>query len=55
MRTPDKDRKAAERERKRALGLVKVEVWVRPKDVQAVRKYEQRLRKRAASEPGAGP
>jgi hypothetical protein len=38
-------RKAAERERKRAAGLVKVELWVLPALVHRVRKYVARIMK----------
>lgn len=34
--TPAKDRKAAERARKRAAGLVQLEVWVRPEHATTV-------------------
>lgn len=36
-------RKAAERARKRAAGLVKVEVWVKPEHAQKVRDYARKL------------
>jgi hypothetical protein len=36
-------RKAAERDRMRALGLVLRQVWVHPKDWERVRKYIDRL------------
>lgn len=35
----DAERKRAERERKRAAGLVPVQVWVRPENAQRVREY----------------
>lgn len=38
-----RDGKARERERKRAAGLVPVEVWCRPEQRQAVRRYVQSL------------
>ena len=45
--TPPKQRKAAERERRQRAGLVRVEVYVRPADRGKVRKYAERLNKRA--------
>lgn len=41
MNRPEKLRqyKADERARKRAAGLVPIEVWCRPEDVPAVRRY----------------
>lgn len=36
-------RKSAERERKRALGLVKLELWLRPEHHERVRKYAERV------------
>jgi hypothetical protein len=41
--TPDKDRKAQERQRYRDAGLVPIEVWVRPADKVRVRRYVERL------------
>lgn len=38
-------RKAEERERKRALGFVPYQVWVHPKDMARVRKYIDRINK----------
>lgn len=46
MRTPDKDRKAAERNRMRARGFVLRQLWVHPEDWEAVRDYVDRKRKR---------
>ena len=37
------DRKAAERERKAAAGLVRVEVWIRADQADRLRKYARRL------------
>lgn len=48
------ERKAAERERKRSLGLVPGEVWAHPQDWPDVRRYvERKTRKRAARLNGA--
>lgn len=41
--TPAKQRKAAERERRRKAGYVRVEVWVRPELVPRVRRYIEQL------------
>jgi hypothetical protein len=54
VRTPDKARKAAERERRQRQGLVRVEVYVRPADRGKVRKYAERLNKRASLQEGEG-
>lgn len=43
-------RVAALRERRAALGLVRVEVWVRPADAQRVREFAQRLAKEGAKQ-----
>ena len=43
MKTPDKQRKAAERERMRDLGLKRFEAWVRPELVARVRRYVEQL------------
>jgi len=40
---PSAPRVAALRERRAALGLVRVEVWVRPQDAQAVRRHAAAL------------
>lgn len=47
-------RVAALRERRAALGLVRLELWVRPGDVAAIRHYAERLvdKKPAEREPG---
>jgi hypothetical protein len=42
-------RKAQERERMRALGLVLIQAWVHPKDLVKVRAYLHRLLKRHIS------
>lgn len=42
MRTPDKDRKAAERARMRAKGFKLAQFWVHPEDFAAVREYIDR-------------
>lgn len=39
-------RKAAERERHRALGRTPVQLWVAPKDREALRRYADRLNRR---------
>lgn len=41
-KTPDKKRKAAERERMRARGLKRFEAWLHPEDWPAVRQYVDR-------------
>lgn len=41
-KTPDKDRKAAERARMRAKGFKLAQFWVHPKDFDAVRAYIDR-------------
>jgi hypothetical protein len=49
MRTPDKQRKAAERDRMHARGFKRFEAWVHPEDWPAVREYiERKNRKRSA-------
>lgn len=40
------ERKAAERARKRAEGLVLIQVWAHPKDHPAIKRYVERLAKR---------
>lgn len=47
------ERKAAERERRDREGLARVEVYVRPVDRGKVRKYAERLNRRASSLNGA--
>lgn len=42
MKTPDNKRKAAERERMKALGMKRFEAWVHPEDWPAVRAYIER-------------
>lgn len=42
------ERKRAERERRRRLGLVRVEGWVHPDDAASVRQYIARLNRRRA-------
>jgi len=50
--TPDKDRKAAERDRMRALGFKRFEAWVHPGDAAKVRKYVDRLNKQRETKRG---
>ena len=45
---PSAPRVAALRERRAALGLVRVEVWVRPQDAQAIRNHAARLNAKRA-------
>ena len=45
--TPSKTRKAQERERKRALGLVPVEEWIPPASVPVLRRWAKRKREQA--------
>jgi hypothetical protein len=47
--TPAKDRKAAERARRAAAGLKRVEVWVRPEDEQAIKELEAKLAEKRAN------
>ena len=42
-------RKAEERERKRAQGLAKIEIWADPRDHQALKEYALKLAKKRAS------
>lgn len=44
-KTPDNQRKAAERERMRGLGFKRFEAWLHPLDWPAVRKYIERKNK----------
>ncbi len=46
--TPANERKAAERQRRKEAGLVRVEVWVKPEHVVSVKHYAEKLQ--AASE-----
>ena len=46
MNSPSKLRVQALRQRRRAAGLVRVEVWARPRDVGAIRYHAMRLLKR---------
>jgi hypothetical protein len=46
VRTPDKQRKAAERERMRARGFKLAQFWIHPDDYESVRAYVDRKRKR---------
>lgn len=39
-----KERKARERERKRAQGLKPIEIWCRPEEAEAIRRYAAALR-----------
>jgi hypothetical protein len=48
-RTPDKDRKAAERARMRDRGFVLRQLWVHPHDWPAVREYVERKRKKRSA------
>ncbi len=48
-RTPDKQRKAAERERMRGHGFKRFETWVHPEDMPAVREYVERKRKKRSA------
>jgi hypothetical protein len=41
--TPANERKAAERQRRKEAGLVRVEVWVKPEHVASIRHYAARL------------
>lgn len=57
MPTTPATRKAEERARKRALGLVKIELWADPRDHQALKEYALKLAKKRlkrASQPAAG-
>ncbi len=45
-KTPDKQRKAAERERMKAKGLKRFEAWVHPDDAAKVRAYVERLNRK---------
>jgi hypothetical protein len=45
-KTPDKNRKAAERDRMRGRGFKRFESWVHPDDLEAVREYVERKRKK---------
>lgn len=51
MTTTAAQRKAKERGRKRALGLVAVTVWVRPEDREAVRQLEAQLTAKTQNPP----
>ncbi len=46
MKTPDRQRKAAERERMRGKGFKLAQFWIHPDDFDAVRTYVDRKRKR---------
>jgi hypothetical protein len=48
MKTPDKQRKATERERMKKKGFKRFECYVHPEDWPQVRKYMDRLNKRRA-------
>jgi hypothetical protein len=48
-KTPDKKRKAAERDRMRAHGFRRFEAWVHPEDLEAVREYVERKRKKRSA------
>lgn len=48
--TPNRERKAAERQRKIAAGLMRLEVWVRPTDAGRIRSYAAKLNKRKTSD-----
>lgn len=41
--TPVAKRQAALRERRAALGLVRLELWVRPADVKRIRRYAEKV------------
>lgn len=47
--TPDRDRKAAERARKKAAGLVAVTVWVRPEHRGAIKECAAMLERPVGS------
>ena len=47
----DAARKARERERKRAQGLVPIEIWCRPEDANEIRQYAAELKKRCFPKP----
>lgn len=46
MKTPDKTRKAAERDRMKEKGFKRFEAWVHPDDAPKVRAYVERLNKK---------
>jgi hypothetical protein len=48
---PSAPRVAALRERRAALGLVRVEVWVRPQDAARVKRYAAQVAKRKKEPP----
>lgn len=48
--TPDTDRQAKSRERKRALGLVQVAIWILPGSKPAVQAIVENDRRKAESE-----
>lgn len=45
MAKTDAERKAAERERRAALGLKRFEIWLHPKDWPLVQRFVEQIRK----------